>query len=191
MADFKGRNEITPQELKQALDLGENLELVDVRNFDEFQALRMRKSRFITLPELPLRINEIDREKPIVTFCKAGVRGKQAQELLAANGISAVNLQGGIDAWRKAGFPVIEEKVSKKFSVDQQTRMAIGILILVGLFFNKILWWLPWFVGIMLVIAGITDSCMMRNFISALPCNKNTNKFKGICSCGKDSDDHK
>ncbi len=164
------KESISPAGLKQALDSGVAVELVDVRNFDEFQQRRLSSSRLIPLVELPLRFAEIDTNRSVYVFCKAGTRSRQARHILQKLGITAVFLEGGIDAWQKAGYPLIEGK--KRFSVEQQTRIAVGSLVLLGLLIPKFLWWLPWFVGAMLIFAGISGTCMMMRFLAAMPWNK-------------------
>ncbi len=164
------KENISPAGLKQAMDSGGAIELVDVRNFDEFQQRRLSSARLIPLPQLPLRFTEIDTAKSVYVFCKAGTRSRRACHILQKLGITAASLEGGIDAWQKAGYPLIEGK--KGLSVERQTRIAIGSLVLLGLLIPKFLWWLPWFVGAMLIFAGISGTCLMMRFLAAMPWNR-------------------
>lgn len=92
-----------PADLHGQLD---GVQLVDVREPDEWQAGRIPGARWIRLSELPDRLDELDHDRPVVTTCRAGGRGGKAAELLAGRGFRAVNLEGGLQAWAEAGLPV-------------------------------------------------------------------------------------
>lgn len=160
---------ISPEKLKELLEGEEKVELIDVRNLDEFMVKRLPSARLIPLPELDLRYGEIDTDKEVYVICKSGKRSRQACETLKGKGINAAYMEGGLEAWQKAGYSLLEGK--KKVSIDRQTRIAIGSLVLLGLSV-PFLWWLPWFVSIMLIFAGISDTCMMMSFIAKMPWNK-------------------
>jgi adenylyltransferase/sulfurtransferase len=94
-----GVPEIRVEELKQRLDAGENLLLLDVRNENEYEISNIG-GQLIPLPELPKRINELDAKLQIVTICKMGQRGLKAVKVLQNAGFTHVwNLTGGIHAW--------------------------------------------------------------------------------------------
>ena len=91
---------ISPTLLKGRLDAGDRLVLLDVRNPEEIQICRIEGSTVIPLPELPSRLDEVDRTQPIVVHCKSGMRSAKAVELLKAAGFGRVsNLTGGILGW--------------------------------------------------------------------------------------------
>lgn len=91
--------EIRAEELKQRLDRGEHLFLLDVRNEDEFDRVNIG-GHLIPLPELPGRVGELAGEAEIVTVCKMGSRGAKAVQFLNKAGFTKVwNLSGGIHAW--------------------------------------------------------------------------------------------
>lgn len=92
--------EMTVRELKERMDAGEPLVILDVRETVEYQINRIEGSQLIPLGELPRRIGEIDRAAFIVCQCKVGGRSAQAAAFLRANGFERVaNLTGGILAW--------------------------------------------------------------------------------------------
>ncbi len=92
--------EITPLELKQRLDRGDKLTIVDVREPHEYQINRIPGSTLIPLGDLPKRVNELDPEAELVMQCKSGVRSGKAADFLRSQGYSRVlNLKGGILAW--------------------------------------------------------------------------------------------
>jgi adenylyltransferase/sulfurtransferase len=94
-----GVTEIRVEELKQRLDAGENLLLLDVRDENEYEISNIG-GQLIPLPELPKRMNELDAKLQIVTICKMGQRGLKAAKVLQNAGFTHVwNLTGGIHAW--------------------------------------------------------------------------------------------
>ncbi|SDK20547.1 Rhodanese-related sulfurtransferase [Actinopolyspora mzabensis] len=85
---------------------GERLQLIDVREPQEWQAGRIPGSRWIPMGELPDRLNEIDQQQPVVTVCRSGSRSGEMAEFLGGHGYRADNLDGGIQAWAEQGLPV-------------------------------------------------------------------------------------
>lgn len=93
-------DDISPQELKAALDRGEALVIVDVREPQEYQINRIPGSVLIPLGQIPHRLEEIDRSLLVVCQCKSGIRSARAAAFLRASGFPRVrNLTGGILAW--------------------------------------------------------------------------------------------
>ena len=91
--------EIRVEELKQRLDAGEDLFLLDVRDEYEYEISNIG-GQLIPLAELPKRMNELDTNLNIVTVCKMGPRGVKAAQVLHKAGFTHVwNLTGGIHAW--------------------------------------------------------------------------------------------
>jgi adenylyltransferase/sulfurtransferase len=94
-----GVPEIRVEELKQRLDAGENLFLLDVRDEFEYEIANIG-GQLIPLAELAKRVNELDVNQNIVTICKMGPRGAKAAQVLNKAGFTHVwNLTGGIHAW--------------------------------------------------------------------------------------------
>jgi molybdopterin/thiamine biosynthesis adenylyltransferase/rhodanese-related sulfurtransferase len=93
-------DEMTPKELKERLDRGEPIVVVDVREPQEYQINRIAGSTLIPLGELPQRYQELDQAAAIVCQCKSGVRSAKATGFLRSIGFKNVrNLQGGILGW--------------------------------------------------------------------------------------------
>lgn len=91
---------ITVEELKQLLDGGEKVFILDVRNPEEIQICRLAGSIVIPLPQLPQRFAELDRHCEIIVHCKSGVRSQKAIQFLRQQGFTRLkNLTGGILAW--------------------------------------------------------------------------------------------
>jgi rhodanese-related sulfurtransferase len=91
--------EIQAEELKDRLDQGEKLFLLDVRDEYEFEISNIG-GHLIPLPQLAKRLGELSASEEIVTVCKHGPRGVKAVEYLLRHGFRNVaNLRGGIRAW--------------------------------------------------------------------------------------------
>ena len=92
--------EITSVELKQRLDRGDALTLVDVREPNEYQINRIPGTVLIPLGEIPRRYAELDQDAEIVVNCKMGARSAKAADFLRSVGFKRVlNLKGGILDW--------------------------------------------------------------------------------------------
>ena len=92
--------EITAVELKQRLDRGDDLTIVDVREPNEYQINRISGSTLIPLGDIPKRYSELDPSDEIVVQCKVGGRSARAADFLRSVGFRRVlNLKGGILDW--------------------------------------------------------------------------------------------
>ncbi len=84
---------------------GEDLQIVDVRYPNEWDAGRIDGAIHISLDDLDDRLEEIDRSRRVVIVCRSGNRSASAAELLTAEGFRAESLVGGMEAWAAAGLP--------------------------------------------------------------------------------------
>ncbi len=92
--------EISAVELKQRLDRGDKLTIVDVREPNEYQINRIAGSQLIPLGEIPRRYAELDPNAELVIQCKMGGRSAKAADYLRSVGFKRVlNLKGGILDW--------------------------------------------------------------------------------------------
>lgn len=93
--------EITVTELKARLDAGEDIQLIDVRQPDEYAFASIPGAILIPLGEIPHRSGEIDETRETVVHCKMGGRSARAIEYLERSGYQGKlsNLVGGITAW--------------------------------------------------------------------------------------------
>ncbi len=92
--------DITAVELKQRLDRGDQVRIIDVREPNEFQINRIPGSELIPLGELPRRYAELDPDQEVVMHCKMGGRSAKAADFLRSVGFKRVlNLKGGILDW--------------------------------------------------------------------------------------------
>ncbi|HVB07994.1 MAG TPA: molybdopterin-synthase adenylyltransferase MoeB [Candidatus Acidoferrales bacterium] len=91
--------EITPKQLKQRLDRGDDLYVLDVREPHEYKICNLN-GHLIPLGELPKRVSELDSSREIVAHCRSGKRSAEAVEFLTKAGFRNIwNLKGGILAW--------------------------------------------------------------------------------------------
>jgi NADPH-dependent 2,4-dienoyl-CoA reductase/sulfur reductase-like enzyme/rhodanese-related sulfurtransferase len=93
---------LTPAEVKKKIESGEDFILLDVRSAAEWQAQRIeaKQVRLIPLPELRRRIDELPRDKEIVTLCRTSIRAYQAQRILDGAGFKNVKIMdGSMTAW--------------------------------------------------------------------------------------------
>lgn len=93
--------EITATELKQKMDNGEDFQLIDVRQPDEYAFAKIEGAKLIPLGEIVKRMSELDANKELIIQCKAGGRSAHAIQMLESAGFKGdmKNLKGGITAW--------------------------------------------------------------------------------------------
>ncbi len=97
--------EISVEELKERMDRGEDLFLLDVRELHEYEIVNIG-GHLIPLNDLPARIHELDSSRDIVVYCHHGPRSGRAVDFLRQMGFRKVkNLVGGIDQWSERVDP--------------------------------------------------------------------------------------
>ncbi|MCH8275010.1 MAG: MBL fold metallo-hydrolase [Armatimonadetes bacterium] len=98
--------QISARELAEKL-ASDRVHVIDVRERFEWEEGHIKGSKNLPLGHLPIRLNEIPKDRPIAVHCELGVRSSIAASVLAAAGIeNVINLEGGIEDWRKAGLPL-------------------------------------------------------------------------------------
>jgi rhodanese-related sulfurtransferase len=101
-------NEIEPAALKQRLDHGDALNILDVREPGEVQIAAIPGTVHIPMNDIPGRLAELDREKEWVVMCHHGIRSAQVAMYLARMGFRRVaNLSGGIEEWSLTVDPTV------------------------------------------------------------------------------------
>jgi adenylyltransferase/sulfurtransferase len=102
-------NEITVTELKQRQDQGDDIQLVDVREQNEFDTARIPNSVLIPLGQIVNRMSELDPARETVVHCKSGGRSARAIAALTQAGFTGKmsNLTGGITAWSNEVDPAV------------------------------------------------------------------------------------
>jgi rhodanese-related sulfurtransferase len=97
--------ELPPEIAAELLRRGE-AQLVDVREPYEHAAGRIAGARHVELAALAAQAETIERDRPVVFYCRVGARSAMAAEAFAASGWDAYNLSGGIVSWVMAGLPI-------------------------------------------------------------------------------------
>jgi len=101
--------EVTPKALKEQIDNGRDVVLLDVREPFEYEIAHLNNAKLIPLAQLAAHVNELDTARPIVVYCHMGSRSAQAVRLLNGLGFKkAKNLKGGINAWGNEVDPTIQ-----------------------------------------------------------------------------------
>jgi rhodanese-related sulfurtransferase len=86
--------------------VAEGAQLVDVRADHEWEMGRIEGAQHLPLAELNERVGEIERDRPVVFYCRGGNRSTMATEALAAEGFKTAKLSEGIVGWAEAGLPL-------------------------------------------------------------------------------------
>lgn len=97
---YQAEKEISAQELAERLERGEELYIVDVREPQEWEEGHIPGAKHIPLGQLPERFRELEEEREWFVVCRSGGRSGLACELLSEYGYNAVNMTGGLLAWR-------------------------------------------------------------------------------------------
>jgi len=81
-------------------------QVIDVREGYERQAGHIEGTRHIELQQLPAQAGTIDRERPVVVYCRVGARSEMAAQALRAAGYEAYSMAGGLLRWHQEGHPL-------------------------------------------------------------------------------------
>jgi rhodanese-related sulfurtransferase len=109
MASFGDMQEdLQPQQAAELVRSGE-AQLVDVREPYEHEAGYIEGARHIEMHRLTEQASEIDREKPVIFYCRVGSRSAMATQAFKAAGYEAYNLDGGLAAWVASGLEIEPE----------------------------------------------------------------------------------
>ncbi|MBK8304630.1 MAG: rhodanese-like domain-containing protein [Chloracidobacterium sp.] len=166
----------TVHEINELLDGGGECQVIDVREFSEFNSERIADAQLMPLSNFEKHADEIDHTKPVYLMCRSGNRAKNAAEKLAAKGFTDIHVvEGGMVAWAGANLPVVKGE-SKVWSLERQVRFAAGLFVLTGvllsLFVSPYLLLLTAFVGAGLMFSALTDTCGMGMILAKMPWNK-------------------
>jgi len=98
-------SDYSPQQVADLYGRGE-IQLIDVRQPYEHEAGRIAGSRLVELNELPAQAETIDRDTPVVFYCRTGARSAMATQAFRGAGYDAFNMAGGLVDWDAAGLPL-------------------------------------------------------------------------------------
>jgi len=162
---------IDPQEANRRLKAGATL--IDVREANEHAREHIPGARLAPLSCFDAKALNGDCA---VFYCQSGRRTLANAERLSAAGFREICvLDGGLAAWKEAGFATDLDR-SKPIELQRQVQIAAGSLVLLGLLSAVLV--SPWFallsafVGAGLVFAGVTGWCGMAHLLAVLPWNR-------------------
>ncbi len=173
---------ITPEQLHAAQRRGQYTGLLDVRTNAEYRAGHIPGAQLIPVEALtPQVIAEhfkrpsLGREERLYITCHAGPRAQQAAERLIDAGFANLALvEGGTEAWEKAGLPL--RRHGNAISLERQVQIAVGSLlvvkVLLGFSVHELFFALAALVGVGLIVAGVTRWCGMAKLIARMPWNR-------------------
>lgn len=102
-----GPKEVSREEARKLVE--EGAQLVDVRADHEWEVGRISGAKHVPLPELPQRLGEIDKDRPVVLYCRGGNRSSMAADALTEAGYDASKLTEGIVGWDEDDLPLEPE----------------------------------------------------------------------------------
>jgi rhodanese-related sulfurtransferase len=98
----------TPQQVSERVSSGDvasgDVQVIDVRAAHEHDAGHIAGSRLIELQDLPELAGTLDRDKPVILYCRSGGRSAMATQALEQAGFDAHNMSGGMLEWHAAGL---------------------------------------------------------------------------------------
>ena len=131
-----GSLEIEPSELKNKMDSGENLYILDVRTPEEYKTWKISYDKHLEPSLVPLDklsseelIRNIPKDKEVITVCSHGMRSKMAAEYLSQLGYNAKSIRGGMVAWNKINDPALIPCLSdRNLKIWQIRRISKGCM---------------------------------------------------------------
>lgn len=166
---------ITPEQAAQLLREGATL--VDVREPDEHARERIPGARNLPLSRLEEAELAVHGGKPVLFHCRSGARtaGNAAQLAGKAGACEAYVVEGGLDAWKRAGLPVAFDR-RQPLELMRQVQIAAGSMVVLGVLLGALVapafYALSGFVGAGLVFAGATGTCGLARVLRLMPWNR-------------------
>ena len=171
-------NIISVAELREMLhgEAADDALILDVRTRGEYKGEHIMGTTNIPLDEIQHHTDELRRYRHVYIHCASGNRSTQACHKLDSLGLeNMVNVQGGIQSWKDAGFPVFRDSKAP-LPMMQQVQVAAGSLVLTGVslsvLIDPLLLGISAFVGGGLTYAGLSGNCMMAKLLGRMPWNQ-------------------
>ncbi len=165
---------ISPQTARELMNQG--AVLIDIRTADEHARERIAQARHVPMDRLKGASLPLDGASAVIFHCRSGNRTQvNAQALGACTACDAYMLEGGLDAWKKAGLHVLAD-ASQPLELQRQVQIAAGLLILLGTALGATV--SPWlhalsgFVGAGLMFAGASGFCGLARVLMRMPWNR-------------------
>jgi rhodanese-related sulfurtransferase len=156
------------------IKIAEGALLVDIRGSDEFAREFISGAKNIPLSDIA-NTTLGQGHSTVIFQCKTGMRtSANAGALLQSASCEAFILDGGIDAWKSAGLPVITNK-GKPIEMVRQMQIAAGSLALLGVALgyavNPAFFALSGAIGAGLLFSGVSGTCAMMHVLKLMPWN--------------------
>ena len=151
--------------------------LIDVREADEHVREHIPGASSLPLSKLHEMELTVAAGHPVLFHCRSGARTAGAADRLTAkaDGWEAFVVEGGLDAWKRAGLPVATDR-RQPLEMMRQVQIAAGTTIVAGAVLGALV--SPWFhalsgfVGAGLVFAGVSGTCGLASLLSLMPWNR-------------------
>lgn len=165
---------LSPQDARALLAQG--AKLIDIRSADEHARECIQGATHVPMEHLDQQGLPADTQGTVIFHCRSGNRTRlNASRLAGCAQGEAYALEGGLDAWKKAGLPV-QVDASAPLELQRQVQMVAGTLIVLGAVLGALA--SPWFhllsafVGGGLVFAGASGFCGMARLLMHMPWNR-------------------
>jgi len=119
--ETQGIEHISAEEVYEIINSDQDYMTLDVRTLDEFNEGHLEDAVHIPVDELEDRLDELPQDKPIIVYCKSGIRSSTAANILVDNGFTMVFDMGeGILDWIDKGYPVVvEEETEEEYDIAE------------------------------------------------------------------------
>lgn len=165
---------LSPEAARQRMAQGALL--VDIRARDEYAREHIGAALHIPLAQLTPGAAQLAGAPAVIFHCRSGQRTRMAAaQLCACAPCETFVLDGGLDAWKRAGLPVAQDAAAP-LELQRQVQIAAGALVLTGTVLGLVL--SPWFFGLSgfvgagLVFAGLSGFCGMARLLVKMPWNR-------------------
>lgn len=166
---------ISVRELKNQLEKGRSMKLVDVRTAFEYKSGHIPGTVHLPGRDVSHAAVHFDPDVPVVLICAAGHRAKICQDMIANSGLETLVLEGGTGAWQAEGLPIVNSPRLRVSPVRQAFFIA-ALMIFVGLFLgltqNQNWFILAGMPGVGLLLTAVTGFCPMEWVLSKAPWNR-------------------
>lgn len=165
---------ISPEAARQLMQ--EGAVLVDIRAADEHAREHISEARHMPVDQITSQQQPFGDARAVIYHCRGGHRTQaNAARLASCVSCDAYMLEGGLDAWKKAGLQV-EVGFGQPLELQRQVQIGAGSLILLGVVLgytlSPVLFLISGFVGAGLVFAGVSGFCGLARLLALMPWNR-------------------
>ena len=109
--------EVDSPQLMSKMDENDDLVIIDVREMHEIARGTIKGAVAMPMATVPVRLNDIPKDKEVVFICRSGARSGQVCMFLGQHGYdNVINLRGGMIGWVRSGYePVLPDQVSSTY----------------------------------------------------------------------------